>query len=150
MARISRYVDAPPKLVFDVLEDGWTYATWVVGTATIRSVDRDWPRAGSRIHHASGVWPFLIKDETESVAYQPGERLVLEARGRPAGEARIEFTVRPEGPGSLITLDEEIVAGPAARLNSKVTDTLLNIRNRETLRRLALIAVNRDEPGSPA
>jgi uncharacterized protein YndB with AHSA1/START domain len=141
VARVSRYVDAPVAAVFDILEDGWSYATWVVGTATIRSVDPAWPHAGSRIHHATGFWPFLLKDETESVAYQPNERLVLQARGWPAGEARIELMARPEGSGCRVTLDERIVAGPAARLNPKLADALINARNRETLRRLACVAV---------
>ena len=45
MATVTRAMRCPPQAVLDVLSDGWTYATWVVGTSRLRSVDARLPRA---------------------------------------------------------------------------------------------------------
>ena len=37
---VTREVDAPAQAVWDVLADGWFYATWVVGASRVRGVDR--------------------------------------------------------------------------------------------------------------
>ena len=37
--RCRRSVDAPAEAVWDVLADGWQYATWVVGASRVRAVD---------------------------------------------------------------------------------------------------------------
>ena len=57
---VSRDVDAPAQAVWDVLADGWDYATWVVGASRVRDVDRTWPAEGSRIHHSFGLWPVVV------------------------------------------------------------------------------------------
>jgi hypothetical protein len=36
-------INTTPDRVFAILADGWTYSDWVVGTAHIRDVDRDYP-----------------------------------------------------------------------------------------------------------
>ena len=36
---VTRDVDAPGQAVWDVLADGWSYATWVVGASRVRDVD---------------------------------------------------------------------------------------------------------------
>ena len=51
---VSLAVLAPVEAVWAVLEDGWLYATWVVGAASTSAVDHDWPQAGSRLHHSVG------------------------------------------------------------------------------------------------
>lgn len=69
---------------------------------TCRGVAADWPAAGSKIHHAAGVWPAVARDETVVDAVTDGQRLVLTAKGHPLGEARvvIELTVRVPAPES--------------------------------------------------
>ena len=55
---------ASPPEVFAVLAEGWLYSDWVVGTSHVRAVDQHWPDAGTRLHHATGVWPLVVRDET--------------------------------------------------------------------------------------
>ena len=80
MAVTVREIDAPPERVFDVLADGWLYASWVVGASRIRAVDDDWPARGSCLYHSVGVWPALISDSTEVVDVDRPQFLQLRAR----------------------------------------------------------------------
>ena len=89
---VTRDVEAPARAVWDVLADGWSYATWVVGASRVREVEDAWPAEGARIHHSFGLWPLLINDTTKVESSDAPSRLVLTARGWPAGEARV--TVR--------------------------------------------------------
>jgi len=127
-----------------VLADGWTYANWVVGTARIRDVDLSWPEASTHIHHSFGVWPIMLSDSTRVEAVEPGRELVLTARGWPLGESRVHLSVRPDGESrSVVTLTEDAVSGPATVVPPVIRHVLFAPRNRETLRRLALIAEGR-------
>src|SRR4051812_30310693 len=105
MATTQRWVQVEPKRVYDVLADGWQYAGWVVGTGAIRAVEAAWPEVGSRFHHAA-PWPFMAGDETRVEAREEGRHLVLLARGRPLGEARVELTLTSERGGTRIDLTE--------------------------------------------
>ncbi len=64
MATVTGRIDARPDQVWDVLADGWPYSNWVVGSSHMRAVEAAWPAAGSRLFHASGVWPATLRDET--------------------------------------------------------------------------------------
>ena len=83
MARVTTEVSAPSDAVWRVLSDGWSYATWVVGTVKIRDVDSGFPAVGTKLHHAVGAWPLLLEDETEILECEAGRRLVMQARGWP-------------------------------------------------------------------
>src|SRR5436190_334287 len=107
MIEVTRAIEAQPDAVLAVLTDGWTYSSWVVGASTIRSVDEGFPAPGTRIHHSVGAWPLLIHDTTQVLEYEPGHRLRLEARGWPLGQATVEVTVEPDGPGSLMRMTED-------------------------------------------
>ena len=48
MSRNTRMMSCTPQDVFDVLSDGWSYATWVVGAARIRDVDEGGRRSARR------------------------------------------------------------------------------------------------------
>jgi uncharacterized protein YndB with AHSA1/START domain len=85
MATVTAHIDARPEAVFAVLADGWAYSGWVVGTSHMQAVEDAWPAIGSRLFHASGVWPVILADETRVEAVAPDERLVMTARGRPSG-----------------------------------------------------------------
>jgi hypothetical protein len=133
---------ATPQEVMEVLEDGWLYALWVVGTSHIRDVDPGWPKSGTKIHHAVGVWPFLLKDSTEATSYDPSGSLELLARGWPVGEAYIRIDVTGTDSGSRITLGERVVSGPG-KIVRPFESLLIPPRNREALQRLVAVTEGR-------
>lgn len=145
---VTRYVDAPPEAVAAVLEDGWSYSSWVVGTARIRAVPADWPSPGARLHHSVGTWPVLLSDETVCGVYERGRRLLLVAKGRPLGEAVVEIVIdRDSGGGCTVAMSEEAAtSGLRALVPAPVRDALIRTRNTETLRRLAYLAERSDRP----
>jgi Polyketide cyclase / dehydrase and lipid transport len=140
---VQRRFNCSPEQVFAVLHDGWTYPVWVVGASRIRDVDHSWPAPGTKLHHSFGVWPLVIDDNTEVLEIQPGQRLVLEARGWPVGKARVDITVKADGHGSLVSIDEDVTAGPAKLVPEPIRVAGIDVRNRETLRRLAYLAEGR-------
>lgn len=139
MAINERRIESDPETVFRVLAQGWLYPTWVVGASRMRRVDGAWPEEGARIHHSVGVWPFLIDDSTSSLEWDPPRRMVLRARGWPAGEARVVIEARPEGSGCVVRIEETATRGLVARVPRALTDPALRARNRETLRRVAFL-----------
>jgi uncharacterized protein YndB with AHSA1/START domain len=147
MAEVSRVIAASPSRVFEVLSDGWQYAGWVVGSVKVRAVEPSWPLAGSRIHHAVGAWPLTLKDETRVELCEPDSRLVLIARGRPFGEARVDIRLAAQAVGTLVTMTEVPVTGPAKWLNNPVVEGLLRSRNVEALTRLAALVEQPLTPG---
>ena len=150
MAVVHRDLSVPPAKVFDVLADGWLYGLWVVGASHIRAVDAGWPGVGSRIHHAFGAWPMLVRDSTEVLESDPPRRLVLQARAWPAGQARIDLTMDPVGEqGCRLGIDEYPVSGVGAVLHNPLADKLLYRRNVESLARLAALAEGRAGGQSP-
>ena len=105
-------MDVTPGQVWSVLADGWLYPLWVVGATRVRDVDADWPAKGKQIHHSVGVWPAMIDDTTEVLESEPGHLLRLRARGWPAGEAEVVIRLTSAGPGSHVTIEEDMVSGP--------------------------------------
>jgi len=71
-----------------------------------------WHQAAPPLRH---VWPLLIDDTTEAIEIEPGQRLVLEARGWPVGKARVEITVNAADNGSLVSIAEDVTDGRSAR-----------------------------------
>lgn len=141
---VSRRVEVTPDQVFAVIEDGWYFASWVVGAAHIRKVDPNWPAVGSRIHHSVGPWPVSINDTTAVQAVEPNSMIELAARAWPVGSAIVRITLTPAGPtGTQVTMSEEVTSGPAKVLPHAAQTALLKPRNIESLRRLADIAVGR-------
>jgi hypothetical protein len=144
---VEREVQAGADAVWAVLADGWSYATWVVGTASVRAVDAGWPAAGTRIHHSVGLWPLLLHDTTSALESDAPTKLVLEARGWPVGKAHVTVEVHPQGTGScLVTIREDAVAGPGRLVPKPVRQAVILPRNREALRRLALLAEGKAQP----
>ncbi len=126
-----------------MLSDGWLYALWVVGAARMREVDDGWPAVGTRLHHSVGTWPLLIDDTTEVLEVEPGRRLLLLARGWPAGQAHVEITLEARGTDTVVTMVEQATAGPGALLPKVLQDPQLHVRNIEALRRLAYVVEGR-------
>jgi hypothetical protein len=137
MAVTHRHVDASREDVFAVLEDGWRYAEWVVGAQRIRDVDATWPEPGSRFHHRIGIGPLAIDDSTVLEAIEVPRKVVLRARARPTGVARVTVELEPAGAGTEVVLTEEPVSGVAKRLHNPLQDALIHLRNKRSLDRLA-------------
>ncbi|GLY47674.1 polyketide cyclase [Lentzea sp. NBRC 102530] len=148
--KTSHVVDTSPDTVFAVLADGWSYAGWVVGNSHIRDVDAGWPAVGTRIHHSAGAWPTQIEDTTTVLAVEPGRLLELEAHLWVLGTAKVRLTMSPVNGGAAteVTMEEEIVRGPAQLVPAFLQGVLFQPRNKESLARLGDLAVGR-EPSRP-
>jgi hypothetical protein len=84
---------------------------------------------------------------TTYIDVPPNERLVMTARGRPFGEARIEIVLTVEGKGTRVALTETPISGPGRWLFNRVDDAILHRRNVESLARLAAMSERRTAPG---
>lgn len=150
MSTERRRCKAPASAVWDVLSDPWLFASWVVGASRIRDATGRWPAEEALIHHSVGIWPLLLDDTTSVVSSVPGSELVLRARGRPLGEAHVELRLEDEPGGCTIVMTERAVSGLGTRLPRPVHDAVIGVRNREALRRLALIAEGRHAGAEPS
>lgn len=141
---VRRDTSASRQRVWDVIADGWTYSQWVVGNSRMRAVSPDWPAAGSTIHHSIGVWPLLLDDQTVVEESVPQERLVLLAKGRPIGKARITLRLFDiEGGGCRIEMAEVPVGAPMGWVPDRLALAAAIPRNRECTWRLAALAERR-------
>jgi hypothetical protein len=136
MARNSVKVRADVEAIFDVLDDAYAYPRWVVGTRRVRWVDSDWPAVGTRFDHAVGNAVGELHDSSKVLLRERPDRMVLEARFRPTGIARVDIQVNPGDSGSTIVIEETPISGPIARLPRLIIDPLLALRNALSLQRL--------------
>lgn len=143
MPTTERTIHATPEKVWDVLADGWLYPLFVVGASRMREVEEHWPAEGAAIHHSVGGWPALIDDKTVVLEAAPPERLVLQARAWPVGEARVTFELERRGAQTRVAITEDAVSGPGAWAPGLMRQPMIAWRNIETLRRLAFIAERR-------
>jgi uncharacterized protein YndB with AHSA1/START domain len=146
MFTVTRMVEATPEQVWAVLEDGWSYPSWVVGASRMRAVGEGWPGTGSKLYHSAGIWPAVVNDSTEVLESDPPRRLRLQAKGWPAGEATVELRIEPAGNGSKVTLIEDVSRGPGRFVPKALRQPAIALRNTETLRRLAYMAEARTNP----
>lgn len=143
MSTTTRPIAATPDQVWEVLADGWLYPLFVVGASRMRAVDDTWPAVGSRLHHSVGSWPLLIDDTTEVLEVEERSRILLLARGWPAGQAHVEIALDPDGAQTLVTITEDASAGPGLLVPKPLRDAQLHVRNIEALRRLAYVVEGR-------
>jgi hypothetical protein len=143
MSSTRRIIEQDVDTVWSVLADGWLYPLFVVGASRMREVDDGWPSVGTRLHHSVGTWPLLVDDTTEVLECEPRRLLRLRARAWPSGEAEVVFRLQPRGATTEVEIQEDVVSGPAGLIPPQVRHPLLDWRNRETLRRLALLAERR-------
>jgi hypothetical protein len=116
----------------------------VVGASHIREVDDTWPNEGTRIHHSGGPWLLLINDVTSVHAVDPPRMIDLDARLWPFGAARVRLELTQVAPGrTQIRMHEKAVRGPGKVLPNRAQALVLVPRNRESLRRLADLAVGK-------
>jgi hypothetical protein len=141
---VVRHVEAPVDAVWAVLADGWLYANWVVGASRVREVDETWPAVGSALAHSFGIWPAVVNDESRVLESEPGVRLSIQAKGWPMGEARVDLRLDAWADETCdVTLVEDAIAGPGSLVPRVIRQPLIAARNKEALRRLALIAEGR-------
>ena len=146
MARSALAVAAPPETVWEVLSEPEYYGHWVVGSSEIRVWDEDWPAPGSRFHHRVGFKPLTLADHTEVLESEPPSRLVLRAKSRPLGVARVEMIIAPHPAGSLVTMIEDPDVPLGGLLTPPPVHALIRLRNGESLRRLRSLAEKRAVP----
>jgi Polyketide cyclase / dehydrase and lipid transport len=137
---VKRDIAASRQQVWDVMADGWTYSQWVVGNSRMRAVDPNWPAPGSIICHSIGVWPLVLDDQTVVEKSIPLEELVLHAKGRPFGGARVILRLSDIPDGCRVEMEEYPISGPAAILPNRLSDLAAWPRNHETLWRLGALA----------
>lgn len=140
MATVTQTFNSPAADVWKIIADGWLYSGWVVGASRIRAVDAHWPEVGSRLHHSVGAWPLVIDDSTKVTAVEPGKSLELIARGWPMGEAKVRITLEDKGTQCRVSIIEDAIHGPGLAVPKVLRDPAITIRNRETLKRLELMA----------
>ena len=139
MSTTRTQIAASPEEVFAVLANPENYGDWVVGSDTIRDADPAWPKVGSRFHHRVGIGLLKVSDHTEVLAVDPPHRLVMHARARPLGTAKVTMLLAGRDGRTDVTMIE--VAGDRlSRLAlNRLTDPLIHVRNVEALRRLKRI-----------
>ncbi|MGY5003532.1 SRPBCC family protein [Streptomyces griseus] len=137
MAARHHLIDRPPSAVWAVLDDERLYGRWVVGTSESRGEKGDWPDAGSSITYSVRFGPKRFTGRTVVRLVERPRTLELEAEAGPLGSARIALDIRPWGDGTLVTVDEHPLRGPGGTLHNTLVDTVIQIRHRTMLARLA-------------
>ncbi len=137
-------VEAPPDIVFSVLADPPSYASFVVGTKRIRRFDPRFPELGSEFHHTLSIGPIpVVWDLSRVEEVDDGRRLVLRAQMRPLAVNLVAFTLRPDDAGTEVEVEEYAIEGPVALLWNPGFEALVSLRNTEMLRRLKNLAERR-------
>ena len=131
MIQVEQLTSASPEDVWRVLGDGWLYSGWVVGASRMRDVDEEWPAVGARLHHSIGGWPLLLDDTTSVLEVVPEQRLVLQARAWPVGEARVEIELAPRDTGTLLHMAEDAASGPGKLIPAPLRAAAIGPRNVE-------------------
>lgn len=141
MAHNEIDVGAPPEAVYAVLSDPRSFARWVVGSREIRGADPGWPAPGTAFDHRVGVGPLTVSDHSEVLDSEPGRRLRLLVKARPFTRAHVLLRMEPRGTGSShVTMDEHPADLRSRLFMNPLTDPLVRLRNRESLRRLKALA----------
>ena len=133
-AEVRLTVPAPPEAVFAVLSDPETYPDWLAGAQRIRQVDDDFPAPGATFDHEVGpTEATTVADDTESVAVDAPNRLVLEVHAGPM-RGLVEFELERTGEGTLVTFRESTL-GPLGVAMPLLRGPIF-LRNRASLERL--------------
>jgi len=136
---VRRVTTAGVDAVWAVLADGWRLASWVVGAARVDAVDDPWPAVGARLRYRIGGWPAMLPGSAEVTASRAGRELALHGR-TPFGGVDVRVTIAATPAGTELLMAEDVVSGPARLVPAPLRAAAIGARNRETLRRLALLA----------
>jgi uncharacterized protein YndB with AHSA1/START domain len=140
MAHTEIDIAAPPERVFAVLANPRSFARWVVGSREIRRADPGWPGVGAAFDHTVGVWPLTLADHSEIVECRRPELMKLLVKARPFSRAYVTLRLTAHGPGTLVTMDERAADRRSRIFFNRLTDPLLRVRNRASMRRLKALA----------
>jgi uncharacterized protein YndB with AHSA1/START domain len=143
LAEVRLTIPRPRHEVYAVLSDPEAYPGWVVGAQRIRAADGEWPQPGAVFHHVVGVWPLRLRDSTEVVEAVPDTRLVLEARARPMGRARVDLELREQGDSTEVVMREAPTTGPGRFVPRLLLDPTIRRRNERSLDRLRRLVEER-------
>jgi NAD(P)-dependent dehydrogenase (short-subunit alcohol dehydrogenase family)/uncharacterized protein YndB with AHSA1/START domain len=149
MARNRVHIVASPERVFEVLSDAECYPEWVVGAAGTLRADEEFPAVGSAFRHRVGVGPLTLSDVTEVLELEPPHRIVLKAKARPLGTARVTIELTAKAGGTDLLMEE--VGGDklsALAADNPIGEAALRVRNAVALSRLKRIVEERPV-GSP-
>lgn len=136
MAEVVRIIPASREALFAAFADPYTYPDWVVGAQRIRAAEGDWPEPGSTFHHVVGMFPIHVRDSTSVVEVERDRRIVLDARARPMGRARVELHLEDTPGGTRVRMVEFPVSGPATLAPAILVEPSIRKRNHHTLERL--------------
>ncbi|MEU6814180.1 SRPBCC family protein [Streptomyces sp. NPDC046860] len=145
MAIRYQLIRRPPAAVWRVLQRPSSYADWVVGTHETAAREGRWPELGSSLSYTLKIGPRRVEGHTVVRRHEPPRHLELEAKS-PFGNARIAIDVRDWGDESLVIVDEHPLRGLGDKLHNVLFDTLIQLRHRDMLSRLARL-VERETPG---
>jgi len=107
-----------------------------------------WAAATATSAASFGVGPLTVDDSTVLEEYHPDRKMVLRARARPTGVARVILElVAGAGGGTEIHMEEYPISGFAKKVDNPVLEAMVVARNRRSLRRLGDLAAR---AGSPA
>ncbi|MFH8884722.1 SRPBCC family protein [Streptomyces californicus] len=137
MAARHHLIDRAPSAVWAVLEDERQYGSWVVGTSETRREEGHWPELGSSIVYDVRLGPRRFTGRTVVRRIERPRTLELEAEAGALGSARIALDIRPWGDKTLVTVDEHPLRGIGGTLHNVLLDSLIQIRHRTMLARLA-------------
>lgn len=144
MAHNEIDMDVPAESVFAVLSDPRSFARWVVGSREIRRADPDWPAVGTAFEHKVGIWPITLSDHSEVVETTPPHLLKLLVKARPFSKAYVTLRLRAVARGTRVEMDEVAADTRSMLLLNPLTDPLIRLRNRESLRRLKALAEGKE------
>lgn len=144
MAHNEIDVDAPPEAVYSVLADPRSFARWVVGSREIRRADPGWPAPGTAFDHRVGIGPLTVADHSEVLDSTPGQQLRLLVKARPFTRAHVLLRLEPRAAGTHVTMDENPADLRSRLFMNPLTDPLVRLRNKESLRRLKALAEGRE------
>ncbi|MFA9445945.1 SRPBCC domain-containing protein [Egicoccus sp. AB-alg6-2] len=139
MAEVARIIPASRDAVFAALAEPDTYPRWVVGAQRIRAVEGNWPAPGATFHHVVGAFPLRLRDSTSVLECAEGRLLVLEARARPMGRARVELHLEEVPGGTRVRMVEFPTSGPARFAPDLVLAPSIRRRNHVSLERLEAV-----------
>jgi uncharacterized protein YndB with AHSA1/START domain len=136
---VGRCTRAPVAVVWNVLADAHSFATWVSGTRRIRAADPGWPSTGTRLWHQWGPWPLAVRDSTEVIECEPPYHLELCARVRMLAVVRVVVRLERADDRTRVVLCEQVEGGVAA-WTPALTKRIQAWRNRRSLDRLVALA----------
>lgn len=140
MAHNEIHIGASPEEVFAVLSDPRSFARWVVGSREIRRADPRWPEVGAAFDHRVGIRPFTLSDSSEVVQCDPPGLLQLLVKARPFSRAYVTLKLERSSDGTRLSIDERAADARSRLLFNPLTDPLIQLRNKVSLRRLKALA----------